>query len=216
MTKLNNYIDHTLLKPDASKLDILKLCDEAIQNSFYAVCIPPYWVKEVRKKLQGTNVKIATVVGFPLGYSHTPAKIEECKRALDEGAKEIDLVINIIALKENDMNFLRNELTSATAMVHLRGGKLKVILETGLLSDEEIIKACKLCAEMDVDYVKTSTGFSGEGANARVVKLMRDNLPKSVKIKASGGIDSKEKALELIAAGADRIGCSKSVKIITE
>ncbi len=213
--KLNNYIDHTLLKADASRAEIMQLCQEAISNSFFAVCVPPYWVREVKAKLHGTNVKIATVVGFPMGYSHTPAKIEECKRAIDEGANEIDMVVNIIALKENDMNYLKNELTSATAMVHLRGAKLKVILETSLLTDDEIIRACKLCSDMGADFVKTSTGING-GATIEAVKLMRANLPKSVKIKASGGIDSKEKALELIKAGADRIGCSKSLKIISE
>ena len=213
--KLNNYIDHTILKADASKDDIIQLCKEAVSNSFYAVCVPPYWVREAKSKLQGTNVKIATVVGFPMGYSHTPAKIEECKRAVDEGANEIDLVINIIALKENDMNFLRNELTSATAMVHLRGAKLKVILETSLLTSDEIIRGCQLCKDMGVDYVKTSTGINGT-ATVEAVKLLRENLPKSIKIKAAGGIDTKEKALEMIKAGADRIGCSKSVKIISE
>jgi deoxyribose-phosphate aldolase len=213
--KLNNYIDHTILKADASKDDIIQLCKEAASNSFYAVCVPPYWVREAKSKLQGTNVKIATVVGFPMGYSHTPAKIEECKRAVDEGANEIDLVINIIALKENDMNFLRNELTSATAMVHLRGAKLKVILETSLLTSDEIIRGCQLCKDMGVDYVKTSTGINGT-ATVEAVKLLRENLPKSIKIKAAGGIDTKEKALEMIKAGADRIGCSKSVKIISE
>jgi deoxyribose-phosphate aldolase len=213
--KLNNYIDHTILKADASKDDIIQLCKEAVSNSFYAVCVPPYWVREAKSKLQGTNVKIATVVGFPMGYSHTPAKIEECKRAVDEGANEIDLVINIIALKENDMNFLRNELTSATAMLHLRGAKLKVILETSLLTSDEIIRGCQLCKDMGVDYVKTSTGINGT-ATVEAVKLLRENLPKSIKIKAAGGIDTKEKALEMIKAGADRIGCSKSVKIISE
>jgi deoxyribose-phosphate aldolase len=151
-----------------------------------------------------------------MGYSHTPAKIEECKRAIDEGAEEIDFVINIIALKEGDINYLKNELTSATTMIHLRNAKLKVIIETGILTDEEIIVACNLCADMQVDFVKTSTGYNGQGATVEAVKLMRKTLPKSIKIKASGGIDSKEKALALIAAGADRIGSSKSIKLINE
>lgn len=214
--KIATYIDHTLLKADASKADITKLCSEALDNNFCAVCVPPYWVREAAKLLKGSTVKIATVVGFPMGYSHTPAKIEECKRAVDEGAHEIDLVINIAALKEGDYNYLKNELMSVTAMIHLRGAKLKVILETGLLTDEEIIKGCELCKDQDVDFVKTSTGFNGEGANVRVIELLRKNLPKSIKIKASGGIDSKEKALALIKAGADRIGSSKSVKIVSE
>jgi len=213
---LAGYIDHTLLKADTSKEAIVQLCNEAKEYGFFAVCIPPYWVREAKSLLKGSAVKIATVVGFPMGYSHSPAKIEECKRAVDEGANEVDLVINIIALKQGDWNYLKNELTSATAMIHLRGAKLKVILETGLLSDEEIIKACQLCKEMGADFVKTSTGFNGEGATVHVIELLRKNLPSSIKIKASGGIDSKEKALALIKAGADRIGSSKSVKIITE
>lgn len=211
-----NYIDHFTLKADTTKADILQLCKEAIANEFYAVCVPPYWVREAKKQLKGTKVKIATVVGFPMGYSHTPAKIEESKRAIDEGANEVDWVMNIIALKEGDWNYLKNELTSATAMVHLRGGILKVILETSLLTDDEIIAACKLCSEMSVDFVKTSTGFNGIGATVEVIELLRKNLPSSVKIKASGGIDSLEKALALIKAGADRVGSSESVKIVTE
>jgi deoxyribose-phosphate aldolase len=214
--KLEKYIDHTFLKPDCSKETVIQLCNEAIEYGFVAVCLPPYWVREARQILKDTPVRIATVVGFPMGYSHTPAKIEECKRAIDEGATEIDMVINIIALKENDLNYLRNELTSATAMIHLKNAKLKVIIETGLLTDEEIIVACKLCTDMQVDYVKTSTGFNGEGATVETIKLMRKHLPTFIKIKASGGIDTKEKALAMIAAGADRIGCSKSVKILNE
>lgn len=210
------YIDHSTLKADTSKEDISRLCDEAKRNEFYAVCVPPYWVREAKKQLKGSKVQIATVVGFPMGYSHTPAKIEEAKRAVDEGALEVDWVINIAALKDGDWNYLRNELTSATTMVHLRNGILKVILETVMLTQEEIVKACALCAEMGVDYVKTSTGFNGTGATVEIVELLRKNLPSSVKIKASGGIDSKEKALALIKAGADRIGSSKSVKIVTE
>lgn len=214
--KLEKYIDHTILKPDCSKTEIQKLCNEAIENNFVAVCLPPYWVREAKSILKDSQVKIATVIGFPMGYSHTPAKIEECKRAIDEGATEIDFVINIIALKEGDINYLKNELTSATTMIHLRNAKLKVIIETGILTDEEIIVACNLCADMQVDFVKTSTGYNGQGATLEAVKLMRKTLPKSIKIKASGGIDSKEKALALIAAGADRIGTSKSIKLINE
>lgn len=211
-----NYIDHSTLKADTTKSDVLQLCKEAIANEFHAVCVPPYWVREAKKQLKGTKVKIATVVGFPMGYSHTPAKIEESKRAIDEGANEVDWVINIIALKEGDWNYLKNELTSATAMVHLRGGILKVILEASLLTDDEIIAACKLCSEMSVDFVKTSTGFHGVGATVELIELLRKNLPSSVKIKASGDIDSLEDAMALIKAGADRIGSSMGVKIVAE
>lgn len=213
---LASKIDHTLLKADASEKEVKKICAEAMEFGFAAVCIPPYFVRKSKLWLSDSKVKVATVVGFPLGYSHTPAKVEEARRAIDEGADEIDMVINLIALKAGDWNYLKNELTSAATIVQLRGGKLKVILETGLLSDAEIIKACELCKEMTVDFVKTSTGFIQPGATVEAVKLLRANLPKSIKIKASGGIKTKEFALELIEAGADRLGCSASVSIVAE
>lgn len=214
---LASKIDHTLLKADASEKEVKKICAEAKEFGFAAVCIPPYFVRKCKLWLTDTNVKVATVVGFPLGYAHTPAKVEEARRAIDEGADEIDMVINIIALKAGDWNYLKNELTSAATIVQLRGGKLKVILETGLLTDAEIIKACELCKEMTVDFVKTSTGtFIQPGATVEVVKLLRANLPKTIKIKASGGIRDKEFALQLIEAGADRLGCSASVSIVLE
>lgn len=208
-------IDHTLLKPDASEEEIKKLCAEAKEYCFAAVCIPPYFVRKCKQWLAGTPVKIATVVGFPLGYAHTPAKVEEARRAIDEGADEIDMVLNIIALKADDTNYLKNELTSVATITQLRGGKLKVILETGLLTEAEIVRACKLCTEMSVDFVKTSTGFVQPGATIEVVKLLRKILPKSIKIKASGGIRTKEFALQLVEAGADRIGSSASVSIVS-
>ncbi len=213
---LASKIDHTLLKADASEKEVKKICAEAKEFGFAAVCIPPYFVRKCKLWLTDTNVKVATVVGFPLGYAHTPAKVEEARRAIDEGADEIDMVINIIALKAGDWNYLKNELTSAATIVQLRGGKLKVILETGLLTDAEIIKACELCKEMTVDFVKTSTGTIQPGATVEVVKLLRANLPKTIKIKASGGIRDKEFALQLIEAGADRLGCSASVSIVLE
>ncbi len=213
---LASKIDHTLLKADASEKEVKKICAEAMEFGFAAVCIPPYFVRKSKLWLSDSKVKVATVVGFPLGYSHTPAKVEEARRAIDEGADEIDMVINLIALKAGDWNYLKNELTSAATIVQLRGGKLKVILETGLLIEAEIIKACELCKEMTVDFVKTSTGFIQPGATVEAVKLLRANLPKSIKIKASGGIKTKEFALELIEAGADRLGCSASVSIVAE
>lgn len=213
---LASYIDHTILKPDTSEKEVKKICAEAKEHGFAAVCIPPYFVRKCKLWLSGSPVKIATVAGFPMGYAHTPAKVEEARRAIDEGADEVDMVINIIALKANDYNYLKNELTSAATIVQLRGGKLKMILETGLLTNEEILRACELCKEMTVDFVKTSTGFIQPGATVEAVKLLRANLPKAIKIKASGGIRTKEFALQLIEAGADRLGCSASVSIIAE
>ena len=212
---LASRIDHTLLKADASEKEIKKLCSEAREYGFAAVCVPPYFVRKCKLWLKDTKVKVVTVVGFPLGFSHTPAKVEEARRAIDEGADEIDMVINIIALKAGDRNYLKNELTSVATIVQLRGGKLKVILETGILTTEEITAACDLCREMTVDFVKTSTGFVEQGATVEVIKLLRANLPASIKIKASGGIRTKEFALQLIAAGADRIGSSASIAIIS-
>ncbi|HRG87686.1 MAG TPA: deoxyribose-phosphate aldolase [Chitinophagales bacterium] len=212
---LASKIDHTLLKADATEKEVKRICAEAKEHGFAAVCIPPYFVRKCKLWLKDSEVKVATVVGFPLGYSHTPAKVEEARRAIDEGADEVDMVINIIALKAGDWNYLKNELTSAATIVQLRGGKLKVILETGLLTEQEIIKACELCAEMTVDYVKTSTGFTQVGATVETVKLLRAHLPKNIKIKASGGIREKEFALQLIQAGADRLGCSASVSIVS-
>ncbi|MBK8658802.1 MAG: deoxyribose-phosphate aldolase [Bacteroidetes bacterium] len=212
---LASKIDHTLLKADASEKEVKKLCAEAKEFGFAAVCIPPYYVRKCKLWLKDTGVKVATVVGFPMGYASTPAKVEEARRAIDEGADEIDMVINIIALKAGDMNYLRNELTSAGTIVQLRGGKLKVILETGLLTEKEIITACDLCKEMTVDFVKTSTGFVQPGASVEVIQLLRAHLPKSIKIKASGGIRDKAFALQLLEAGADRLGCSASVSIVS-
>lgn len=209
-------IDHTILKADTSREEITKLCDEAKQFGFAAVCVPPYWVRECKNQLRDSKVKIATVVAFPMGYAATPAKVEECRRAIDEGATEIDMVLNIIALKAGDYNYLKNELTSAGTIVQLRGGKLKVILETGLLTKEEIIKACELCSKLSVDFVKTSTGYIDKGATIEDIKLMRAHLPKNIKIKASGGIRDKATALAMIEAGADRIGTSSAVKIMNE
>jgi len=213
---LASKIDHTILKADTSKEEITQLCDEAKLYGFAAVCVPPYWVRECKNQLRDSKVKIATVVGFPMGYSATPAKVEESRRAIDEGATEIDMVLNIIALKSGDYNYLKNELTSAGTIVQLRGGKLKVILETGLLTKDEIIKACELCSKLSVDYVKTSTGYIDKGATVEDVKLLREHLPKNIKIKASGGIRDKATALAMIEAGADRIGTSSGVKIVNE
>lgn len=212
---LASRIDHTLLRADTSENEVKKLCEEAKEYGFAAVCIPPYFVRKSRLWLQDSRVKVATVVGFPMGYAHTPAKVEEARRAIDEGAHEVDMVINIIALKAGDWNYLKNELTSAATIVQLRGGKLKVILETGLLTKEDITKACELCTEMTVDFVKTSTGFIEPGATLETVQLLRSLLPKSIKIKAAGGIRDKAFALQLVEAGADRLGCSASVSIVS-
>jgi deoxyribose-phosphate aldolase len=213
---LASKIDHTLLRADTSKEEIIRLCEEARQYGFAAVCVPPYWVRECKNQLRDSKVKIATVVSFPMGYSATPAKVEESRRDIDEGATEIDMVLNIIALKAGDYNYLKNELTSTGTIVQLRGGKLKVVLETGLLTRDEIIMACDLCNKLNVDFVKTSTGYIDKGATVEDVKLLREHLSKYIKIKASGGIRDRATAEAMILAGADRIGTSSGVRIMTE
>ena len=211
-----NKIEHTVLKADTSLADIENLCNEAIQHQFYGVCIPPYFIKYAKNIIDKSEVKIVTVVGFPLGYNTTPAKVEEARKAIDQGADEIDMVINIAALKNNDLNYVRNDIQSVMTLVQLKSKKLKVIFETALISKEEKLTLCEICSELGVDFVKTSTGFAGPNSGATVedIILMRANLPAQIKIKASGGIANKQQALDLIQAGADRLGTSKGAQLI--
>lgn len=212
--KMNQRIEHTILKPDTMESDIKKLCEEAIEHGFFGVCVPPYFVKHASIILKDSSIKIVTVAGFPLGYNTTPAKVEEARKAMDEGAHEIDMVMNIAALKNNDLNFVQNDIQSVATLVQLKGCKLKVIIETALLSNDEKVKACEICAKVGVDFVKTSTGFASSGAKVKDIELMRKNLPASIKIKASGGIKTKEQAKDLVKAGADRLGTSSGPDLI--
>jgi deoxyribose-phosphate aldolase len=212
--KMNQRIEHTILKPDTMESDIKKLCEEAIEHGFFGVCVPPYFVKHASIILKDSSIKIVTVAGFPLGYNTTPAKVEEARKAMDEGAHEIDMVMNIAALKNNDLNFVQNDIQSVATLVQLKGCKLKVIIETALLSNDEKVKACEICAKVGVDFVKTSTGFASSGAKLKDIELMRKNLPASIKIKASGGIKTKEQAKDLVKAGADRLGTSSGPDLI--
>lgn len=212
--QLPDLIDHTTLKIDTKKTDIKKLCTEAIDNNFFAVCIPPYYVRETSILLKESQVKIATVIGFPLGYSATPSKAAEIHKAIDDGADELDVVINISAVKSGDWNYVHNDIKTVALATQMKGKIIKVILETGLLNKREIKKLCEICTEIGVDFVKTSTGFNGEGATTEVVEYLRENLPSSIKIKASGGIRTAKKALSMIAAGADRLGTSSGLKIV--
>lgn len=210
--QLTKFIDHTILKPDCNRQDIEKLCQDAKDYSFGAVCVSPYYVSFASQILESSNVKVATVIGFSMGYSCSAAKVEEIKRAIDEGADELDVVINVSAIKNEDWSYVRNDMDSVTTACHMRGKVVKIIFETALLSDEEIIKLCTMAKSIGVDFVKTSTGYNG-GATVRAVELMRANLPKKIKIKASGGIRTYEDAQKMIKAGADRLGCSSSVNI---
>ena len=205
---ISTKIEHTILKADTSAKEVAVLCEEAMKHNFFGVCVPPYFVKTAAHLLKDSAVKIVTVVGFPLGYNTTPAKVEEVRKAIDEGVDEIDMVLNIAALKNGDFNFVLNDIQSVATLVQLKSKKLKVIIETALLTQEEKLKACEICTEVDVDFVKTSTGFAKSGATVEDIKFLRANLPSKIKIKASGGIKTKEQARELVKAGADRIGTS--------
>ena len=210
------YIDHTLLKPTATLSEIEKLCKEAIEYGFAAVCVPPPYVKKSREFLSGTKIKIATVIGFPFGYSAIEAKVAEIVLAIVDGADELDMVVNISAIKNGDWEFIANEINTIMPIVNNKKKELKVIIESGMLTDDEIIKCCDIYGAAGVDYVKTSTGYAEKGASIHAVQLIRAHLADAVKIKASGGIKSFSFAKELLNAGANRLGCSSSIKIVEE
>lgn len=210
--KLNQYIDHTNLKADASKADIKKLVDEATKYNFYSVCVNSANVKLIRE--YNRDVKIASVVGFPLGAMAKEAKVFEAKCAIEDGASEIDMVINIGRLKDCDYDYVESEIREIKEAIG--ENILKVIIETSLLTDEEKVKACDLSVKAGADFVKTSTGFSTGGASVEDVKLMAETVDGKAKVKASGGIHTRDEALALIDAGASRIGASKSIEICKE
>lgn len=212
--KLNQYIDHTLLKPEASLEQIQKLCLEAKENQFYTVCVNSYYVKAAVEFLKGTDVKVCTVVGFPLGASTMETKRFEAMKAIAEGAKEIDMVLNISAVKSQAWQYVLDDMSSLAQVCHQQGALLKVILETCLLSQEEKKMACELAVKAGVDFVKTSTGFSNSGATIEDVKLMKDIVGPKIGVKASGGIRNTETAKAMIEAGASRLGTSASVEIV--
>ncbi len=211
-----SYIDHTILKPTTTVAEVERLCGEAKEYKFAAVCVPPYYVLEAKKLLEDTDVKVATVVGFPFGYSTITAKIEELLLAIELGADELDVVHNIAAMKNGDWDYLEKEIAACTEVVHEAGRKIKVIVESGVMNVEELIACCNLYAPLGIDFMKTSTGYAEHGASTEAVKLMRAYLPESIQIKASGGIRDYAFAKELIDAGANRLGCSASLKIVSE
>ena len=214
--ELNKYLEHTMLKPNCTEGEIIDLCNEAIEHKFYGVCVPPFFVQLAKKAIKKADVKIITVIGFPLGYNSVSSKVEETKKAITSGAHEVDMVMNIAAFKSGDIVSVQNDIQSVTTACHLQNKQVKVIIETAFLSEEEIIQACKICTNCEADFVKTSTGFASSGATIEAVELMRKTLPPKVKIKAAGGIRDAAFAEKLIAAGADRIGASASVKMVTE
>lgn len=213
MKNIQRYIEQTVLKAQTVDADIEKLVAEAKEHGFVGVCVPPFWVKKAKREIGDSPIQLVTVVGFPLGYQMTETKLFETELAIKNGADEIDVVWSLSAFKAG-MNWPKIELAKMAQLCHEHERLLKVIIETAYLSDEEIVQACKICAEAGVDYVKTSTGFAPEGAKEKHIRLMRENLPSSIGIKASGGIKTYEQAVKLIEAGADRIGTSSGVQIM--
>jgi deoxyribose-phosphate aldolase len=210
---LSSMIDHTLLKPDATEEQIKKLCKEARENKFASVCINPHYVPLAVECLRGSDVKVCTVIGFPLGASTTRTKVAEAKEVVENGAGEVDMVINIGALKSGDIDAVRNDIESVVIAVKDRA-LVKVIIETCLLTDEEKVKACQIAKMAGADFVKTSTGFSTGGATVEDVKLMRQVVGSEMGVKASGGVRSFATAMEMIKAGANRLGTSSGVAIV--
>lgn len=206
------YIDHTILKPIAQRKDIEKLCKEAKEYNFASVCVNPCWVSYASELLKGSDVKVCTVIGFPLGANDSSVKAFEAKTAIEQGASEVDMVINIGALKAGEYDIVKQDIQ---AVRKASAGKiLKVIIETSYLTDEEKQKVCKICADVGADFVKTSTGFSDAGATTHDVALMAQSAGSKVKVKASGGIRTREDALKMIEAGASRLGTSSGIKIV--
>jgi len=205
---LSSYIDYTILKPETTLGQVLEICKTAESRNYKAVCIPPCYVAEAYHALRDCAVKVCTVVGFPLGYSTTESKLEETRQALFQGADEIDMVVNLSHFRSGAYGKVGSEIESLSAMCHASEKILKVIIESGLLNRDDIRIMCELCAAGGADFVKTSTGFNGTGAEVEKVEWMRSFLPKEIQIKASGGIRTLESAQAMIAAGADRIGTS--------
>lgn len=212
--EFSKYFDHTILKPSASEAEVKNICKEAMYNNFASVCVNQYRTSLVKSLLEGTDVSVCTVVGFPLGAVSTEVKVFETREAIKAGADEIDMVINVGALKDRDYLYVKNDIEEVKKACN--GKLLKVIIETCLLDDEEKKKACELSVEAGADYVKTSTGFSGGGATADDVALMKYTVAGRAKVKASGGIRDYKTADKMIKAGADRIGTSAAVAIINK
>ena len=210
--ELNKYIDHTILKATASSADVQKLCEEAIEHEFYSVCVNGCYVADAKHLLQGTDVKIAAVVGFPLGAMTTAAKVFEAKEAVENGASEIDMVINVAKLKDGEFKYVENEIRQIKEAIG--DNVLKVIIETCYLTDEEKVKACELSLAAKADFVKTSTGFGTDGATYEDVKLMKSVVGDNAKVKASGGVRDKETAQKYIDLGAERLGTSSGIDIV--
>jgi deoxyribose-phosphate aldolase len=216
MQNINTYIDHTILKQDTSNVEIDQLCKQAIQYQFAAVCVPPSYVQRGASFLKNSEIGLATVIGFPWGYQTINTKTTEVNDALANGANEIDLVAHIGAIKEANWDYLKKEIETITQILKSKEIALKVIIESGILSEEQIIACCKLYSQFNIQYLKTSTGFASQGATIKAVELMRAHLPAHIHIKASGGIRTLAQATEYIQLGATRIGTSAGVGMVNE
>ena len=215
MLKLNRFIEHTALKPTLTDKDIDKLIEEAIEYEFLGICVPTFWVKKAKREIRNHGIQLVTVVGFPLGYQMTENKLDEIKLAIENGANELDVVMNISAFKSG-MPWVKTELAKCAQLVHDNDCLMKVIIETAYLSEDEIVKASLMCQDAGTDFVKTSTGFAPAGAKAEHIKLIRATINSNVGVKASGGIRDYSTAISMIESGADRLGVSAGVQIMME
>ena len=213
--ELNKYIDHTLLKPTASEKDIIKICNEAKEYHFASVCVNPCNVSLVSNELKGSDVKVCSVISFPFGASSTEVKVEEAKKAIEAGAEEIDMVINIGKLLEGDLEYTQNEVSAITKVCHEKNVLLKVIVETCYLEEKNIADICAIIEKAGADFIKTSTGYGPRGASVEDIKLFKKYLKKDTKIKASGGVRTREDSETYIGLGCSRIGASSGIAIVT-
>lgn len=211
--ELNRYIDHTLLKPEATKEAIVQLCQEAKAYEFMSVCVQPTWVSTAKQELENSRVKVCTVIGFPHGANTPETKAFETANAIANGADEVDMVINIGAVKSKNWELVKRDINAVVTVAKEKGVLNKVIIETCLLTDDEKVKVCEICKQVEADFVKTSTGFSTGGATVEDIELMRQTVGADMGVKASGGVRSKEDALAMINAGATRLGASSGVQI---
>jgi len=214
LIEIARYIEHTNLNPALTIKDIDRLVDEARQYKLLGICVPPFWVKRAQREIGKDKILLVTVAGFPLGYNMTETKLDEIQRAIDNGADEIDMVLNVSSFKTG-IPWTKIEIARCSKLAHDNQKLLKVIIETAYLSDQEIAEASKLCADAGADFVKTSTGFATGGAKTEHIKIMRQSVPDHVGIKASGGIKTLEQAMQMIEAGADRLGTSSGISIVT-
>ncbi|MEM8902760.1 MAG: deoxyribose-phosphate aldolase [Actinomycetota bacterium] len=213
---LARYIDHTLLAPAATADEIDRLCDEAVEHRFMAVCVNPTWVRRCAARLDGSDVRVCTVIGFPLGATTTATKVGEAVEVAELGATELDMVLNVGALRSGDRAAAGDDIAAVVAAGHGAGALVKVILETVLLTDDEKVSAARLAVAAGADFVKTSTGFGGGGATTHDVALLRETVGRDVGVKASGGVRSREAAQDMIVAGASRLGTSSGIAIVTD